>query len=469
MDYIIVGAGPSGLTAAWLLAKQGKKCLIIDSNASIGGCHRVSPDSSGAFGEHGPRVYSDAYKSLRNLLEDMGGCFNDFFVPYNFSISNLLDPSSIGRNSSSNFTWLEIWALTKAFFALGTNPKELHSISMLKFMQDNNFSAKATDYVDRLCRLTDGAGADRYSLHQFLQLINQQSIYKLYQPNRPNDQGLFAFWRSRLEQCGVQFLMSTKVRTVALDPSNKYVTGVSIFGDDNQINAKSVILAIPPVEIYKILLTSGIPNAFGFDEAWTTNTNYIPYQNIVFHWDTDVLKDIQRVWGFPKSNWGVAHIVLSDYFSPQTGKTIISTCTTIPENYDLTKLSQQDFIDEVFNQLKLSYPNLPQYTNTVVNAEVDTAYIAAAGTATISHRGSIQGLYNIGTHNGNSYYSFTSMESAVGNAIHFVSEVEHRDCDYLSEPPTTLWQIIILFVLICILSFVIFSACSLDKEIEFTT
>jgi len=40
-------------------------------------------------------------------------------------------------------------------------------------LKNNNFSLKAFDYFDRLCRLTDGAASERYTLYEFLQLINQ--------------------------------------------------------------------------------------------------------------------------------------------------------------------------------------------------------------------------------------------------------------------------------------------------------
>jgi hypothetical protein len=454
MDYIIVGAGPSGLTTAWLLAKQGKKCTIVDTNISIGGCHRVlrTPNTSGenraTFSEHGPRIYSGAYKSLQNLLKDMGGCFDDFFTPYDFSIS------TIGGESIKNFTWKEMWTLFKTFLVLGYNPAELHNISMLQFMHKNNFSNQALDYIDRLCRLTNGAGSDRYSLYQFLQLINQQAMYGVYQPKCPNDEGLFAFWKSKLDQCGVKFLMGTKVRKILV--SKGQVIGLSTFSDTT-ISAKSVILAVPPVEMYEILSVSGISDTFGFDNSWATATNYIPYQNISFYWKNDVLANVPRVHGFTKSEWGIVFIVLSDYFNdsnnPQIKSTLISVCTTIPENYQQQNLTQSDFINSVFEQLKKSYPNLPLYDNAIMNIETDTAYLAAAGTGTISHQGNIKNLYNVGTHNGNNYYAFTSMESAISNAIHLVDEIEeNNNCAHLSEPAITLWQVIILFLLVCILA-----------------
>ena len=69
-DYCIIGAGPSGLTLAYLLSSIGKKCIIIDNNKDIGGCHRVTR-INGLFSEHGPRIYSSSFKNVINLLKTM--------------------------------------------------------------------------------------------------------------------------------------------------------------------------------------------------------------------------------------------------------------------------------------------------------------------------------------------------------------------------------------------------------------
>ena len=48
---IIVGAGPTGLALAWLLAQYQRHCIVIDENDSAGGCHRVARTESGLFTE----------------------------------------------------------------------------------------------------------------------------------------------------------------------------------------------------------------------------------------------------------------------------------------------------------------------------------------------------------------------------------------------------------------------------------
>jgi hypothetical protein len=188
MDYIIVGGGPAGLTAAWLLSKSGKRCTILESAKQIGGCHSVRREN-GLFSEHGPRIYSGSFVNFKALLKDLGTSFDDLFTRYWFSIS------TIGGKTTKSMTWGEIWAFFKAYigFSFGVDYK---TTSMAEFMKSHKFTEKTRDYIDRLCRLTDGAASDNYSVYKFLQLLNQEAPYILYQPKQPNDEGLLGLlWK----------------------------------------------------------------------------------------------------------------------------------------------------------------------------------------------------------------------------------------------------------------------------------
>src|ERR1044071_7302045 len=88
-DYVIVGAGPSGLTLAWYLANYGKKILLIEREKEIGGCHRVQR-VNGLFTEHGPRIIVSNYFSLKDILKQIGLKFEDLYVPYYFRIDTYI-------------------------------------------------------------------------------------------------------------------------------------------------------------------------------------------------------------------------------------------------------------------------------------------------------------------------------------------------------------------------------------------
>jgi flavin-dependent dehydrogenase len=60
-DLIVIGTGPCGLALAQSCCKLNLKILVIDQEASIGGCHRcrrvyVPEVNEYLFTEHGPRI-----------------------------------------------------------------------------------------------------------------------------------------------------------------------------------------------------------------------------------------------------------------------------------------------------------------------------------------------------------------------------------------------------------------------------
>ena len=250
-DYVIVGGGPTGLALAWLLIKSNKTVLLIEKEKELGGCHRVQR-VDGLFTEHGPRVYSDAYINFIDLLKDMNLDFNELFTEYNFDISN------IGNMTAKNFTNSELFAFVISFIYLIINSDFGKNTSMKKFMNDNNFTDKSRDYIARLCVLTDGADVSKYTLFQFLQLINQQSLYKLYQPKLPNDRGLILKWENVLRSKGVEFLLNTEVSLIE-NEGNKIVdlfVKSSRPTEQFRVRGKNFILTIPPKPLSKLLSSS---------------------------------------------------------------------------------------------------------------------------------------------------------------------------------------------------------------------
>lgn len=461
-DYAIIGAGPCGLTLAWYLSNYNNKVIIIDNNENIGGCHRVKR-VNGLFTEHGPRIYLDNYTMFKKLLKELNLDFYDLFTPYYFNITN------IGGKSIDNLSPTEIFKLSLKFFNLN---EEYKKIPIGEYLDENNFSPKAKDYIDRLCRLTDGAGSDRYTLYSFLQLINQNFLYKIYQPKKPNDTGLFYYWKKKLLQKKVKFVLNTFV----VDMTNEKNNISSIICKRNnkifKINAKNYILAIAPYYITNILSNSNnnnIRNAFGnLDKFadWTEKTNYLKYICVIFHWDHEF--ELEKIWGFPSTSWGVGFIILSNYmnFEDDRSKVVISCVITKNEKSDFTNKTpnetenKDELIAEVLRQLKISYPNLPNPTYSLLSQNYhngeewiphDTAFIKTKY-GYMSNKSNFKNLFNCGVHNGNNKYSFTSVESAVCNAISLLHDlIPESKKEHKIKNSIELLQILkILFVIIIV-------------------
>lgn len=421
-DYIIVGAGPAGLAFAQCCAFARQRVLIVERESSIGGLHRVRR-IDGLFSEHGPRVYSSAYLVFKNLLNKMGTTFENHFTPYDFGIAN------IGGQTITHFSFNEVVSFIVAFLKRLVYNTYGRGVAMEKWMLENNFSKETTDYVDRLCRLTDGASMKRYSLYKFLSLVNEQGLYSLFQPNQPNDIGFLKTWQDYLTSTGyITFQLNTSIEQFEL--TDNTITSIT---DTTGISyrAERVVFAIPPMAFIPILENSGVDSLQGYKE-FALRTRYITYISICFHWNERLT--LPKIWGFPKSDWGVAFIILSDYMTFEESKTLISTAITITDipssvtGKTANDSTKEELIEETFRQLRLSFPNLIIPNTSILAPTIyksngkwkdrDESFVRVPDSCDSPFRfRQIQNLYSLGTQNGKERYHFTSLESAVTNSL----------------------------------------------------
>ena len=430
-DYAIVGGGPTGLTLAYYLSREGKRCIVLEREEVLGGCHRVqrvnggvsaeqSTRAHGVWTEHGPRIYVGAYANFERLLQEMGTSWDELFTPYNYQIADLV------RQGTSAFSTRELLALATAFAQLPFNGEHLKKQTVLEFARAQRMSARAIDSLDRSCRMTDGAGADRYTMYEFLQLVNQNSLYKIYQPRFPNDVALVSLWRSALEKQGVEIETSAHVTGISREiDASDFCWQVQT--KERAIRAQNCVLAIPPSAAAKLL-----PRL----EAFARASQYIPYLCVSYHWDSRV--EIANVWGTPKGAWKVAFIVQSDYtdFAHPDSRTVITAAAT-----DLDAISEftgksanQSNADEVkaeiLREIESAIGALPPLTLAIISPTVyfqngwrntDESFVLTPA----GYLGAFEmlpRLYSVGPHNGYSPYEFNSLESAVSNAIVFLNE-----------------------------------------------
>jgi hypothetical protein len=462
-DYIIVGGGPSGLTFATICVFNNKTVTLIDKNKEWGGCHRVERNNSNIFSEHGPRVYSNNYLNFITLFKSMNFNFNDYFVPYDFSIT------TIGGQTLYQIRFLEFISFIVAFIKLLLNSDYGKQQSMFEFMKYNKFSDKTIDYINRVCLLTDGADMYNYSLNEFLQLFNQNFMYQLYQPNMSNDKGFIQEWVNYLKASNLVKFYSTidvldfKENTSIMSNGDNKTTFITVNGINKQTNqlftfkGSHLIFAIPPKNLEKIVKV---------DSTWVNMTNYGNYIPMSFTWSTKQ-KIKESKWGMPMSNWGIAYIILSDYFKDYKTKTLISTVITMPDKigkYSKKKAincTKKELEHEIINVLKELYPELTNEFITSLgpgliqknSAWYDTNHAFMFSPHLQSNFidfkvSNYNNVYNLGTHNGKSYYSFTSLESAVTNALFLAKTLKLKT--FTPKKLTT-----IIYIILIILSIII--------------
>jgi len=451
-DYVIVGAGPCGLALAQYLRHTGKNILIIDSIGVIGGCHRVVRvpfENEMLFTEHGPRIYVSNYKNFQEVLKDMGQDFNNLFVPYRYSIQIEMLKKLRG------LSFREVFDLSCAFL-LFLNDEDYGKKSTIKqFARKHNFSPSTIDILDRTARMTDGAGADRYTMNLLFQLINQSFFYSIYQPKLPNDVGLFRIWEKFLrKQTNIDIVLEHDVINLSYNKEINSINSIWALDKKNhntiEIKCHNVILAVPPHAIARILKNchENVKNTFmPFQrlENFVEKNDYIPYISITFHWETKQ-DNIPSIQGFPVGEWGVIFIVLSDYMdlTMEYSKTLISCCVSYvdkPSEHTgktANQSTQDEVIEETFRQLKtimpfLSKPDIalvsPQNSyNTKLQewTQHDVSYFDSGKQSPLKNLGKINNLYNVGTHNGNSIIEMTTMESAISNALALAYQLDPK-------------------------------------------
>lgn len=463
-DLVIIGAGPAGLALAQCCCKLNLKILVIDRENDIGGCHRVRriyiPElGEKMFTEHGPRVYSETYVTFQKLLKDMNVDFYDLFTKYNFNITEIG-----GQTIFSVLSWFEISSFILPFLLLIFNSDYGNDIILYDFIK--HFKKDSIELINRNCILVDGGDSTKFTLNEFLQLLNQQFFYSLYQPKLPNDIGLFKIWKEYLVNNGVEFLLNTNIETINIT-ENKHIDSINV--QHKKIIAKNFIFAIPPKSLNEIVNKNNIKFT-GDLNKYAIDTAYYDYISFTFHWNK--VLDLKKIYGFPSSDWGIGFIKLSDYmiFQENNSKTVLSITLTRSEHFSkrLGKTANECSFNEITNEVYLElkklygenfeYPTIALlspgvfYNNSLKKwISYDTAYISSAGHNPLNFKNEyIDNMYNVGTHNGKSLYKFTSLESAVSNAV-YLSKIlypELNDNSIIIEKSMALTQVIFI-ILIC--------------------
>lgn len=430
-DIVIIGGGPSGLAFAHYCSLLGVKILLIEKNESIGGCHTVYRNDKNLFSEHSPRVYSSAYLNFKNILKDIGLKFEDSFT--------LLKHQSFDLMKESVFKVFSLWEIIDLSFNILTYliyPDHGKDITVAQY--SSKFSNDAQKVLDTICRMTDGCTSESISFNTFLKYTDDQMLYKLYVPNRPNDEHLFQKWSNYLLDRNVTIMTSCVVQKFHY--SDNKISSVDILhnGVEQTYYADNFILAIPPVNLISLLKQTNIINAFGdIDklEKKALDTEYINYITMTFHWNKNL--DINDQYIFPSTEWGLFNKIMSKYmkFDENESKTVISIAVSLPNNKS-TRLNKtahecnkEELIAEVFHQLKEEIPELTDDYVAILepgtiwdkNKKIwkmnGSGYVANIDTSPIEFESVLfENLYSLGTHNGKSLYNPTTFESAVSNA-----------------------------------------------------
>jgi len=419
-DYIIVGSGPSSLTLAYHFYKMKKQCLILERDKDIGGCHSVRRVDN-YFSEHGPRVYSNGFVNFINILNDMNINFYDYFTIY----KNNMNKDFEYFNKNTSFT--EKLHLIISYILFLIYPDYYKKISVKKYLKD--FNKDINFFINRICIVSDGMDYSKYSMYKLFNLLNQNFVYKLYQPKKPNDNGFIKLWIDNLDKDYITIINNSEV--IELKTYNNIILYAKTI-NNNIYYAKKYILCIPPKPMYKLLYQSNITNTFKNNfKDWVYNNSYNDYISITFHFNKKLI--LNKKLDYPKTKNGLIYIILSNYFMDENN-IIISTSLSILDD-DIHKLNNDELINETYKQLILNIPELNNviFDKAIINPNVvkinnkwislDTAFISTINNAYLKQESKdFNNLFNVGTQNNYNNYDFTTIETAIINALYFIKK-----------------------------------------------
>jgi hypothetical protein len=351
----------------------------------------------------------------KDVLNHMEIKWDDIFTPYHFQFTTIG-----GETVWKTLNRKELFAFVKAYITFIIDKSHGSKITMLEFCTENAFSDNAKEMIDRICRLTDGAPIEKYTLREFICLFDQEVFYKLYQPKAPNDTHLFRKWKNYLENTGlVGFQTNTTVTDIQMNANT--VTSIAT-QTQQRIDAKAFVFAIPPQSLVKINNSSLV---FGSNlQKFANDTKYLEYISLTLHYKTQL--SLPKVYGFPKSSWGVAYVQTTDFtkLEETSSQTVLSVTLTKPDavskysNKRAQECTSNELTNDILQQLRESFPYLSDPDIIVYNPiKSDTAFVGTTHGYMDFQSPVANNAYTLGTHNGAHLYQFTSMESAVTNAI----------------------------------------------------
>ena len=467
-NSVIIGAGPAGLAYANYAKKHNpnEKIIILEKDKTIGGCHKVNRkkyENNNYFCEHGPRAYFNNYVNFISLLKSMKLDFKDLFVK-RYSMIEFIYKSVMKDNF---FGFSEFLKITRDFILILFDNTHGINLSVYDYMISNNFNNKSIINIDFLCRTLDGGDSSRISLNSFLNSTIQMFLYSIYTPRKPNDEGLFLYWRRFLEQKKVKFQLNADVKEII---SKDDKIEAIILNNGNKIVGDKFIFAIPPANFLSI---NGLKEAFNLKDDYIQKTEYSEYISISFHWDFKLdleehikISNIKTEWYLITANMS------SDFmnFKEPKSKTVISCAIVLTDvkgrytNKTANECNEEELIKEVYEQLRLIYKNIPKPTiyfiNNYYNNDLrkwegnETAYLKVPKYDYIDFKSKkYKNLYCLGTHNGKHKNSFTSLESAISNSIKlsniiFNKKDKIKRCFDLRDLIIVIMSIILLLLII---------------------
>lgn len=414
-DYIIYGAGPTGLTLSFLLAKNNKKILLVEKDTHIGGCWKHTMINNKYFSEHSPRVLSTNYKLFIQLLKN---------INYDFHKNTV---NIYGNYLQTSYKILSFFISQLSFsdiFTLIINFPFHSNLTVYEWFNKYNISNKGKKALT-IFSIAIANSPKKLLMNELYSVINNSSGNFVHFTNYNWIQLLY----NKLIQLDVHIITNANLQTLV--HNNNTITHSVI---NNKIyTAHKHILTLPPIAFLQLLQTQNTViqnNWMDFSRFYKLilNSYYISF-SFQLHFSQIIPFTNKWCW----SCFNDYHIIIlpvSQFLHTFTKDNNIKTvwsCTIVDTDYKVSKhnktinqLSKNTIINDVLQLLNVKpdkitfYPGLQNINNKWISK--DSAF-SLGKYGVIKSKGKIDNLYTVGPHN---IKGITTLEKAIYTATLFV-------------------------------------------------
>ena len=458
MKYTIIGAGPCGLSLAYILSLNNINVDIIEQSNQFGGSWNSQWIEDKYFSENSPRVLiNSGYTKL--FLDSIGINNSDLDVVYG---------SVIGTN-------LKILKFMYKFFNFCDYFKFVYYIILYKIitsnytvqdiLDDSSLSKDCKKFITIFSILIN-APPNQTNMNDFAGTLNLSTtgFQQFKEPNKWHEILEYKFKKMK----NVNIYKNTKINKILLKNNKVH----QIVSDDNKIfETDKVFLCTQSTGILNILENSDLRvknNWFKFDyfKEWCKNTSY---NGLSFQLHFDSIVDYTDDWCWScNTDWFIIITPVSNWLKVISKDSKIKTvwsCTIVSQNVkskNINKTANECNIDEFINESlfqinqKLKIPKPYKITVSENLKKIDNEWKSYNTGFTrgkyeyLPMKGNIKNLFALGSFTDTSYSHVSFMETSIRASIIYLNKYEKNMIGFHTEDNKFLNLIILIIIYIII-------------------
>jgi hypothetical protein len=451
-DYIIYGAGPTGLNLAYLLSKNNFKVLLLEKENKIGGCWKTEWIENKYFSEHSPRVIlKDENSSFFKLLRQINFNYHQRTVP---TYGNLFQTNF--KIFSFFYKYLSFSDKLKFFSSIIFGVKENQTV--LEWMEENKISESGKKALE-IFSLTLANAPDKLLMNEIIGTSNFPLMFLEFKDNQE--------WLNLIEKELLKNKVKIEINTKLIklyhnDKTNEITKAdVSYNGKLISVSGRNHLITFPPLAFEEFLkyqdeiIKNNWLNFKDFEE-WIKVSHYISF-GFQFHFYSKPSREIFNEWC--QSCWNKYNLIVlpsSDYLDKYSyDKQVVEvwSLTIVDTRMIDHELNKDKIMFDILKLLKVK-PNKITFSDGLINKKKqwiskDSSF-SLGKMGVIKPQGKIKNLFTVGPHNKK---GITVINKAVETAVDFIKSQNLKTMNLEKSNYNFVYIILILILIYFIWKF----------------